>query len=53
MKSSTSSAIQRQQTRHQFANTQGYLNYELGNAVRRFPPLYPCIGRQHLSAKGV
>lgn len=39
MKSSTSS-IQRQQTKQQFANTQGDLNYELGNAVRRLPPLY-------------
>jgi HlyD family secretion protein len=38
--SSTTSPIQRQQTKQQFANTQGYLNYELGNAVRRLPPLY-------------
>ncbi|HIK14889.1 MAG TPA: HlyD family type I secretion periplasmic adaptor subunit [Leptolyngbyaceae cyanobacterium M33_DOE_097] len=35
-----SSSIQRQQTKRQFANTQEYLNYELGNAVRRLPPLY-------------
>lgn len=34
------SPIQRQQTRQQFANAQGYLNYELGNAVRRLPPVY-------------
>ena len=41
MKTSTpSSSIQRQQTKHQFANAQGYLNYELGNAVRRLPPVY-------------
>lgn len=35
-----SSSVQRQHTKQQFANTQGYLNYELGNAVRRLPPLY-------------
>jgi HlyD family secretion protein len=40
MKSHTSSAVRRQQTKHQFANTQGYLNYELGDAVRSLPPLY-------------
>lgn len=34
------SSIQRQQIKHQFANTQDYLNYELGNAQRRLPPLY-------------
>lgn len=33
-------SIQRQQTKQQFADVQGYLNYELGNAVRRLPPLY-------------
>ncbi|WP_404790449.1 HlyD family type I secretion periplasmic adaptor subunit [Altericista sp. CCNU0014] len=32
--------VQRQQTKVQFANTQDYLNYELGNAQRRLPPLY-------------
>lgn len=36
----SSSSVQRQQTKQQFAHTQGYLNYELGNAVRRLPPLY-------------
>jgi len=36
-------SIQRQQTKRQFANTQEYLNYELGNAVRRLPPLYTRI----------
>jgi hypothetical protein len=38
--SPTSSPIQRQQTKIQFANAQDYLNYELGNAQRRLPPLY-------------
>ena len=33
-------SIQRQQTKQQFTDVQGYLNYELGNAVRRLPPLY-------------
>ncbi|NJK51882.1 MAG: HlyD family type I secretion periplasmic adaptor subunit [Leptolyngbyaceae cyanobacterium SU_3_3] len=33
-------SVQRQQTKYQFANTQDYLNYELGNAQRRLPPLY-------------
>ncbi|MBD2123979.1 HlyD family type I secretion periplasmic adaptor subunit [Trichocoleus sp. FACHB-262] len=33
-------SIQRQQTKVQFANAQDYLNYELGNAQRRLPPLY-------------
>jgi HlyD family secretion protein len=36
----TSSPVQRQQTKIQFANAQDYLNYELGNAQRRLPPLY-------------
>lgn len=35
-----STSVQRQQTKYQFANTQDYLNYELGNAQRRLPPLY-------------
>lgn len=39
MKNSPTS-VQRQQIKHQFANSQQYLNYELGNAVRRLPPLY-------------
>lgn len=33
-------SVQRQQTKYQFASTQEYLNYELGNAVRQLPPLY-------------
>jgi HlyD family secretion protein len=33
-------AVQRQQTKVQFANAQDYLNYELGNAQRRLPPVY-------------
>lgn len=33
-------SVQRQQTKIQFANTQDYLNYELGNTQRRSPPLY-------------
>ncbi|MBW4458771.1 MAG: hypothetical protein KME47_00740 [Nodosilinea sp. WJT8-NPBG4] len=36
----SNSSIQRQQTKQQFASTQSYLNYELGNAVRSLPPLY-------------
>lgn len=39
MKASPNS-IQRQQTKIQFANSQDYLNYELGNAQRQLPPLY-------------
>ncbi|MBW4541784.1 MAG: HlyD family type I secretion periplasmic adaptor subunit [Myxacorys chilensis ATA2-1-KO14] len=39
MKTSPTS-VQRQQTKYQFANAQEYLNYELGNAQRRLPPLY-------------
>ena len=35
-----STSVQRQQTKVQFANAQDYLNYELGNAQRRLPPLY-------------
>ena len=35
-----SKSVQRQQTKIQFANAQDYLNYELGNAQRRLPPLY-------------
>lgn len=35
-----SSLIQRQQVKHQFANSQDYLNYELANAIRHLPPLY-------------
>ena len=37
------SSIQRQRTKHQFANAQDYLNHELGHAVRRLPPLYTRI----------
>ena len=33
-------SVQRQQTKVQFANAQDYLNYELGNAQRRLPPVY-------------
>jgi HlyD family secretion protein len=33
-------SVQRQQTKVQFANTQDYLNYELGNAQRQLPPVY-------------
>jgi HlyD family secretion protein len=33
-------SVQRQQTKIQFASAQDYLNYELGNAQRRLPPLY-------------
>ncbi|MBI4783261.1 MAG: HlyD family type I secretion periplasmic adaptor subunit [Oscillatoriophycideae cyanobacterium NC_groundwater_1537_Pr4_S-0.65um_50_18] len=33
-------SVQRRQTKIQFANAQDYLNYELGNAQRRLPPLY-------------
>lgn len=35
-----SKSVQRRQTKIQFANAQDYLNYELGNAQRRLPPLY-------------
>lgn len=35
-----STSVQRRQTKIQFANAQDYLNYELGNAQRRLPPLY-------------
>ncbi|MBF2027944.1 MAG: HlyD family type I secretion periplasmic adaptor subunit [Oscillatoriales cyanobacterium C42_A2020_001] len=40
MKSVTTTSVQREQTKYQFANPQAYLNYELGNAVRRLPPIY-------------
>ncbi|HIK14527.1 MAG TPA: HlyD family type I secretion periplasmic adaptor subunit [Leptolyngbyaceae cyanobacterium M33_DOE_097] len=33
-------SVQRQQTKVQFANAQDYLNYELGHAQRRLPPVY-------------
>lgn len=33
-------SVQRQQTKVKFAHAQDYLNYELGNAQRRLPPLY-------------
>jgi HlyD family secretion protein len=33
-------SVQRQQTKIQFAKAQDYLNYELGNAQRRLPPVY-------------
>jgi HlyD family secretion protein len=35
-----SKSVQRQHTKIRFANNRDYLNYELGNAQRRLPPLY-------------
>ncbi|UIE38140.1 HlyD family type I secretion periplasmic adaptor subunit [Leptodesmis sichuanensis] len=40
MKSTKTTSIQQQQTKYQFANPQQYLNYELGHAVKRLPPIY-------------
>ncbi|HEY9626994.1 MAG TPA: HlyD family type I secretion periplasmic adaptor subunit [Coleofasciculaceae cyanobacterium] len=40
MRTPTPSPIQRQQTKIQFVKDQDHLNYELGNAQRRLPPLY-------------
>ncbi|MDX2228027.1 MAG: HlyD family type I secretion periplasmic adaptor subunit [Leptolyngbyaceae cyanobacterium bins.349] len=40
MKPATTTSIQREQTKYQFANPQQYLSYELGNAVRNLPPIY-------------
>jgi HlyD family secretion protein len=43
MKATSSTSVQRQQTKHQFTSSQGYLNYELGKAIHRLPPLYTRI----------
>jgi HlyD family secretion protein len=40
MKSSTTSTIQRQQTKHKFSSVEGYLSHELGRAVEKPQPIF-------------